>query len=211
MRMLAHLKSNAVAYLALMIALGGTSYAAVNLPRNSVGPKQLKRNAVNSAKVKNRSLRALDFRRGQLPAGSRGEAGPAGPPGATGATGPPGPVFGAARVTNGLDPGTPEQIADSYPFTLPSGGPTYLRNDQANVQITCSSGQGRIGLWVDNVPVPDTAVVVPAISGNRGPVHLVATVDLPAGQHTAAALLECPTGSAEGWNLDDSSWTVLRL
>ena len=35
-----------VACLALGIALAGTSYAAIKLPANSVGAKQLKRNAV---------------------------------------------------------------------------------------------------------------------------------------------------------------------
>lgn len=44
--------ANVMATLALFIALGGASYAATQLPRNSVGPKQLKREAVNGAKVK---------------------------------------------------------------------------------------------------------------------------------------------------------------
>lgn len=41
-----------VACLALTIALSGAGYAAVVLPRNSVGTKQLKRDAV-TAKIKN--------------------------------------------------------------------------------------------------------------------------------------------------------------
>jgi hypothetical protein len=74
-----------VAVLALFIAIGGTGYAALKLPKNSVGTKQLKHNAVSSSKVKNRSLLAKDFKAGQLPRGSQGAAGPAGP------TGPQGP------------------------------------------------------------------------------------------------------------------------
>ena len=72
-RILRHRPSPAmvVACLALTIALGGTSYAAVTLPRSSVGTAQLKRNAVTSVKVKNRSLLAIDFKRGQLPRGAR--------------------------------------------------------------------------------------------------------------------------------------------
>ena len=58
-----------VSVIALCVALGGTGYAAVVLPANSVGTKQLKKNAVTSAKVKNRSLLAADFQRGQLPGG----------------------------------------------------------------------------------------------------------------------------------------------
>jgi hypothetical protein len=58
--------ANVVATVALFIALGGASYAALKLPKNSVGTKQLmnnavtlkklKKNSVNSAKVKPNSL-----------------------------------------------------------------------------------------------------------------------------------------------------------
>ena len=55
-----------IACIALRVALGGTSVAAIQaLPKNSVGTKQLKKNAVVSAKVKNRSLLAVDFKAGQ--------------------------------------------------------------------------------------------------------------------------------------------------
>jgi hypothetical protein len=42
-----------VSCLALLVALGGTSYAAFSLPKNSVGQKQLKKNAVITSKIKN--------------------------------------------------------------------------------------------------------------------------------------------------------------
>jgi hypothetical protein len=51
-----------VALLALFVALGGTGYAALKLPKNSVGAKQIKKNAVRSGKVKNRSLKGADIR-----------------------------------------------------------------------------------------------------------------------------------------------------
>jgi hypothetical protein len=41
-----------VACIALAVALGGTSYAAITLPKNSVGPRQLRKNAVTPVKVK---------------------------------------------------------------------------------------------------------------------------------------------------------------
>lgn len=41
-----------VACIALTVALGGTSYAAIALPKNSVGTRQLKKNAVTGVKVK---------------------------------------------------------------------------------------------------------------------------------------------------------------
>jgi hypothetical protein len=74
-----------VACLALAVSLSGAAYAvSTALPRNSVGTAQLKNNAVNSAKVRNRSLRAVDFAAGQIPTGPQGPAGPAGPQGQPG-------------------------------------------------------------------------------------------------------------------------------
>src|SRR5688572_33280881 len=81
-----------MAFIALLVALGGTSYAAIQLPANSVGTKQLKKNAVTAAKVKNRSLKANDFARGQIPKGDQGPQGPQGPQGTQGAQGPAGPA-----------------------------------------------------------------------------------------------------------------------
>ncbi|HKA26134.1 MAG TPA: hypothetical protein VKD88_02100 [Gaiellaceae bacterium] len=88
-----HLRRNLIAYLALLFALSGTSYAAATklLPANSVGTKQ----------VIDHSLLKVDFKAGQLPRGARGPtgltgltgaAGPSGPAGPGGAQGPPGPV-----------------------------------------------------------------------------------------------------------------------
>ena len=92
-----HVRQQLVGYFALFVALGGVSYAAVALPKNSVSSKQIKngqvkgvdlaKNAVTSAKVKNGSLRASDFKLGDLPAGAPGATGPTGATGATGATG----------------------------------------------------------------------------------------------------------------------------
>jgi hypothetical protein len=74
----------AVACIALAVALGGTGYAAVSLPANSVGTKQLKNGAVVGAKVKPHSLLRSSFMSGQIPQG------PAGPQGLSGAAGPKG-------------------------------------------------------------------------------------------------------------------------
>ncbi len=77
-----------ISCVALALALGGTSYAAVlKIPSNSVGTAQLKNSAVTSAKVRNRSLLRADFAPGQIPAGPTGPQGPAGP---AGPAGPPG-------------------------------------------------------------------------------------------------------------------------
>ena len=60
------------ACLALGISLGGVSWAATSLPKNSVGTQQLKANAVTTKKIKNASLLAADFKPGQLPSGPAG-------------------------------------------------------------------------------------------------------------------------------------------
>jgi len=95
-----------LALLALVVAMGGTSYAAVELARNSVGAKQIKAAAVRSGEVKDGSLRARDFKPGQLPAGPAGPSGSAGP---TGPSGPSGVV--ATRAIAG----------SSFGFNLPGG------------------------------------------------------------------------------------------
>ena len=55
-----------VAFVALLIALGGTSFAAFRLPRNSVGTKQLKPNAVTASKIKNGAVTASKISTGGL-------------------------------------------------------------------------------------------------------------------------------------------------
>lgn len=73
-----------ISFLALFIALSGTSYAVAKLPKKSVGTAQLKNSAVTTKKVKNGSLLASDFKPGQLPAGAKGDTGEKGDRGATG-------------------------------------------------------------------------------------------------------------------------------
>lgn len=55
-----------VAVIALVIAMVGTGYAASLLPKNSVGTKQIKKNAVTSAKVKNKTLIGKDINLNKL-------------------------------------------------------------------------------------------------------------------------------------------------
>lgn len=118
-----YIRRHHIALLALFVALGGTSYAAISLPAGSVGTDQLKHAsvttlkvapgaitskrlqdrsvvrrkigdaAISSAKVADGTLLAEDFASGQLPKGSTGPAGPAGP---AGPTGPASPTEGPA-------------------------------------------------------------------------------------------------------------------
>jgi hypothetical protein len=76
--------ANVVASLALFVALGGTGYAALELPRNSVGSAQIKERAVGSSEIRNRSIRSSDLSKSarERLRGQRGPTGPAGPSGA---------------------------------------------------------------------------------------------------------------------------------
>ena len=114
-----------VACIALLVALGGTSYATVvSVPRNSVGTPELKRNAVTSAKlapnavqtahVRTGTLLAEDFRAGQIPAGPKGDKGDKGE---KGDAGPPGPTWGDAKGF-GTGGGTYTPIGE--PVVLPT-------------------------------------------------------------------------------------------
>ncbi len=49
-RLLHHVRHNAVAYLALFVALGGSSYAALSLPKNSVGARQIRKHSITPSK-----------------------------------------------------------------------------------------------------------------------------------------------------------------
>jgi hypothetical protein len=72
--------ANVIATVALFLVLGGgAAFAATQLPKNSVGSKQLKKHAVTSAKLAKSTLKQLQ--------GATGPAGAVGPKGDTGATG----------------------------------------------------------------------------------------------------------------------------
>src|SRR6059058_2717348 len=104
-----------VACLALAISLSGAAYAvSTALPRNSVGPVQLKNNAVNSAKVRNASLRAVDFAAGQIPAGPQG---PQGPPGASGLQ-----VISGSGASNSSSPKSQQQDCPAGKRAVGGGG-----------------------------------------------------------------------------------------
>jgi hypothetical protein len=70
--------ANVMATIGVFLALGGASYAAIKLPANSVGSKQIKAGAVGSSDIKNHSIRSGDFK-GGLPKGSQGPKGDRGP------------------------------------------------------------------------------------------------------------------------------------
>jgi hypothetical protein len=142
--------ANVTATIALFIAVGGTSYAAVQLPRNSVGSAQLRAGVVDSSKVKDRSLRTADlsvaarnFLKGQR--GPAGPAGPQGPAGAGGAGGSAGPTLNFAAATGAVAAGevtsatascAPGQRVTGGGVRIDSGGDSAVRESYPNLNNT---------------------------------------------------------------------------
>ena len=162
-----------VASIALTVALSGASYAAVVLPRDSVGTPQLKSNAVVGSKVKNGSLQAVDFAQGQLPAGPQGPQGPAGAQGLVGPQGEAGPQGPAGPA----GPAGPKGDKGEQGATGPQGPPGpgaaaygFVRADgssaSAKVSSTWDASENHYRIWIQGVELaPRTvAVVTPATS-----------------------------------------------
>ena len=136
-----------LAIVALFVALGGSSYAAVTvLPRASVGAPQIKQGAVNSKKVQDGSLLVKDFKQGQLPAGPQGPQGEQGPQGTQGPQGPQGPQgtpgapgISGFQVVDGptvsVDPGRTSQSTATCPAGKKAISGGYETGSSANVTL----------------------------------------------------------------------------
>lgn len=136
--------ANVTATLALIVALGGTSYAAIALPANSVGSRQIKKggvagsdirpNGVTSSKVRDESLLSRDFRAGQIPAGAKGDkgdtggAGPAGPAGPIASDLPSGVTLRGTFASQGNGAGNQARQGVSFGLQLASDPtPHYIK------------------------------------------------------------------------------------
>jgi hypothetical protein len=128
--------------LALFVALGGSSYAAItvtskNVPRDALTGADIKNltgkdvsnNSLTGADVKNGSLLGADFQAGQIPAGAQGPPGPQGPTGPQGPKGdqgPPGPSTGAAGgALSGNYPNPGLAPAEGWHMIGTPGEPTF--------------------------------------------------------------------------------------
>jgi hypothetical protein len=184
--------ANVTATMALVVALGGTSYAAIKLPANSVTTKT----------VKDRSLLSKDFKRGQLPAGKRGAAGPAGPQGAAGPAGPAGAAAGAYKALQAGPAVTPNASQTVDTLALPGGGSWVVtakfiaNNTGADSTITCS-------LQIDGV-VKDTLGSGGTDFGSGGSAHTLTGAGVGSG-----AALVCTT--ATSGNYSAISFTAVRV
>ena len=137
--------ANLVACIALFVSLGGVGYAAISLPKNSVGPKQLKRGAVTPAKLSVAAKRSL--------VGAAGAVGSVGPRGSDGAQGPQGPGAISFEVP----------VAES-------GGPIKTFNG-VSIYGNCSASNASIGLLPSPAPAATlTAIGFATINGTLFPI-----------------------------------------
>jgi hypothetical protein len=133
--------ANVVSVIALFVALGGSSYAAItitgknvknssltgkDIKNSSLTGSDVKNSSLSTSDIKNHSLRATDFKAGQIPAGPRGADGKNGTNG-----------FGVLAYPFGAsDPVAPGDAADAGVVPCPTG--TFPTGGDANAFDTTS-------------------------------------------------------------------------
>jgi hypothetical protein len=239
-RIIGHLRGNAVGYVALFAALGGTSYAAVNLDPGSVNSAAIARGAVTHSKLAARSVTAANlvkhsltaevFKAGTLKTGANGNsggAGPTGPGGANGKAGPTGPAGAdgnasvVMRSQGGGSVTAPHGAATDIPLSGATWtqGPNDLNLIAGSVTIkTPASCTGSFGnsvlLSVDGIPT--TFGVAP-----NAPVSTTVTVPIAVGElmepgastphQITAKLANSCTKSGEDYTVSGAKLDVLSF
>jgi hypothetical protein len=194
--------ASVLALIALFVAVGGVSYAAVqidgkDIKNNSIPGKKLTNGAVTNAKVKANSLtanRLTSAARASL-RGAEGAQGPAGREGARGPQGLAGPQ-GAA--------GTALAYAQVNP--VPAGDPTFVAARTSGFSGLTRPAGGRYCLALD------AALVGQAFSGGLPARPTVATVEYTnSGSRSALVSVlvygvpeECPPNNFEVATIDDT-------
>jgi hypothetical protein len=196
--------ANVLSCLALFIALGGAAYAATKLPKNSVGSKQIKKEAVTPAKLSKSAKSTL--------AGPAGPAGPKGPKGATGATGARGLKgdTGAKGDTGPQGPGATTLTYDAAASPTPSKtavgtvlGVTFSAEcsiplaGEAEVKLFVLPSNGSLR-WDSGTETTDT-------STNEG---LSTSINLPAGTVLAPMQIAEAKATSGGHQSDYNSQIV---
>src|SRR6476646_3952341 len=174
-----------VACIALVFALTGAGYAAGMLGPNTVGTKQLKKNAVISSKVKNRSLLAVDFKSGQLPRGPQGPQGPAGPsnPNADTLTGyhanglirtalGAGPAFPSTVVLGSC--GTTETSVAQVSISAPGAGYVVV-SGSVTARNTGAGGTTRVHLFPSSGPLSSYVYATVGNAAGQATLHTLSS------------------------------------
>lgn len=195
-RFSAHLRSNVVGYVALFIALGGSSYAAVRLAPNSVTTSAIAKRAVTNAKlapnsvtgstVKNGALTASDFKSGTFLQGLKGDVGPDGKRGFDGLQGLKGEA--GPQGTPGTKGDAGHDGSGSIALRARVGGAVTAKHGaQTNVPLTGATwtqGAGQVNLLVGSVDLTVPSGCTGSLSNN-----LIVSVDGKAATVAIAPLL----------------------
>ena len=191
---LRHFRQNAVAYLALVVALTtGTAYAATEIANGSVTSKKLAKNAVTAPKIQSNAVRSADVKDGSLSALDLA-------PG----TVPLASWVGGKTFLPGDDPASSPDAPGINPqvFTLPRAGRLQVTFLSAGMTAACNAGDPYVGVYVDGTPLPGTRVQL----GSLGPVFAIGVVAAPAGAHSVSYGLDCPGGAFSGFDTVPSAY-----
>jgi hypothetical protein len=171
-----------VSFVALIVALGGTSYAAFTLPMNSVGTRQIKPRAVALSKIAPSARAAL-----------KGNTGPMGPKGDKGDVGPSTAFAAAEDTLLAATPGTPQTLVT---LNLPAGSFALFAKVLADNDGVLSTAEVSCQLDVGATVVDASNTIrlgaESSSASDRGYYVATGTVTLQAAD---AATLTCTSGT----------------
>lgn len=231
----AHLRTNAIAYVALFAALGGTSYAAVSLKPGSVRSAALAKhavthaklatNSVTSANVAPRSLTSSDFKEGVLGNSAKGAKGAKGATGSAGAPGPQGLPGGASVGARARMSGGSVSAPKGANTSVPLSGNTWtqlsseldLITGSMTVQIpaSCTGSFGNaLVVSVDGTPETFAAAPTARASGTVTVPFNVGTLTDPGqsvGHTVTASFGNSCTKDGERYTVTDVKLDIVRV
>jgi hypothetical protein len=149
---------------------------------------KLHKNAVTSTKIKDGTIKPKDIKK-------------------------PTYVQSSTLVTD-TPPAVPDVVSVApYDFTLPHKGRTSVTVFIPALTGDCSGGGGDrpiVGLYIDNVPIPNTQATVP-VEGNARSIQLTATLSLTGGVHTGRLGITCQGASVPDPTAPGAkSWTIIQ-
>ena len=163
--------ANVVASLALFLALtGGAAFAASHLGKNTVGPKQIKPNAITTAKIKNGAVTGAKIKTatlGTVPnANAAARAASAGTADNANALGglPASAYASSKQILSGSAPYGATQPAQAV-LTLPGGLTMGTKaNDNSFIVVAKNVGPDFWYAWTDSFGVQSSSIASPSFA-----------------------------------------------